>query len=313
MAKKKNENIVITDKELTPTIIGKLDIKQKSPVLLIFLFIIFIAVAIFLPDITNYVNSLLNGEKLNKTNITNNNLEKKEDTETLEEEITYYDYASDLEITYEAFTMSNILLSENKIYFDLNNNTNKEINLEDNKYFLEIYSSDTTLIQRIKISYGVLAEHSMNSYNYDLDENVSNNIAKLVITTKTENDYPEVNLNKSEDGSSILACKKGYEEITYTFVNSYLVSINSIINYPFSNTGEYITNLNNYQVMAATYNNYEGVSATLVQLDTGFTYTALIDLRVADITLLENNNYYKYKTEAKSVKFETESNGFICS
>jgi len=62
MAKKKNVDIVITDKELTPTIIGKLDTKEKSPILLIFIFIIFIAVAIFLPDITSYVEDYLNGK-----------------------------------------------------------------------------------------------------------------------------------------------------------------------------------------------------------------------------------------------------------
>ena len=316
MAEKKNENIVIVDKELTPTIIGKLDKSEKSPVLLIIIFIIFIAVAIFMPDITNYIEAYLNG---NNTNITNKpavNEPEDVDKEQLpneQENPVYYDYTEDLAINHESFTMSNIIISENKIYFDLKNNTDAVLDMKEKKQFLEIYSSDNTLLQRIKISFGTIDVSSVKNYEYVLDDNVSGNVSKLLISTKTEADYPEVNLTLNEDGKGILVCENKYEKITYTFGNSMLISINDVINYPFENTIAYSELLKNYQLNAATYNNYDGVSATLINNETGFTFNALLDLQNVDLTNIENNYYYNYKTNVKTVKFEMESNGFNCN
>jgi len=314
MAKKKNVDIVITDKELTPTIIGKLDTKEKSPILLIFIFIIFIAVAIFLPDITSYVEDYLNGKSSNPK--VDNNIDKDNDKEQnpIEgEELIYYEYGDGLVIPNELFNVYNILKTDTSISFELSNNTDKEINLNDYKYYLEIYSSDTTLLQRIKISYGSLAAGETKGYIYDLDSNVSTSMTKLLVIEKTTNDYPEVTLEKDADGNGILKCTKNYETITYTFGNDYLISINDIVNYPISINDDYTNTLQSYQVMAATYNNYGGVSSTLINNETGFTFTTLIDLRNASITELKNNNYYDYRTLAKIVKFETESNGYSCN
>lgn len=315
MAKKKNQNIVITDKELTPSIIGKLDTKQKSPAILIIIFFIFIAVVLFLPDIQTYVENYLSGNNstINKKPNENNNPVDGNENSADNEEIVYYDYTSDLSITHESFTIFNIKVLNNHISFELKNNTNNVINLEDNKYYLEIYSSDTTLIQRIKISYGSLAPNSAKSYTYDLDESVSNSLAKLLVATKTEADYPEVVLNTDESGIATLVCNKGYETITYTFGNLYLTNISDVVNYPASTDSSYNMALQNYQIMATAYDNIEGVSSTIVPLTTGFTFTTIIDLSNADITSLENKNYYNYKTLAKTVKFETESNGFSCN
>jgi len=208
--------------------------------------------------------------------------------------------------------MSNIVTAENKIYFDLKNNTESMLDLNNYKYFLEIYNSDTTLLQRIKISFGEIDAGATKSYSYDLDEDVAKNLAKLLIVSKTEADYPDVNLTQDDSGVSTMVCKKGYEEITYTFGSGQLSGINHVVNYPFTNNAQYTMDLQNYQAEAAVNNNYNGVSATLITSTTGFVYTTLIDLQLADINLVANNNYYSYRTLAKTVKFETESNGFIC-
>lgn len=312
MAKKKKIDIVITDKELTPTIIGKLDTKEKSPVLLIFIFIVFIAVAIFLPDIKGYVEVYLKGKKPNNI-ITNNNKEQKEEEKQEENEITYYDYVEGLVINTENFNIYNIVKTDTNISFEISNNTDNELNLESSKHYLEIYNAESTLLQRIKISYGTINKGESKSYVYDLDANVSNSLSKLVIVEKTIEDYPEVTLVKDNENNEILTCQKNYETITYTFVNSELNNISDVVTYPYSNDITYTTNLQSYQVMAATYNNLKGVSSTLINNETGFTYTSLIDLRNANLKELDNDNYYDYRTISKVVKFETESNGFSCN
>lgn len=313
MAKKKVD-IVITDKELTPTIIGKLDTKEKSPVLLIFIFIIFIAVAIFLPDITNYVEKLMHGNTSNnKVNVPNNPNKDNTEIPEEEEELTYYDYAEGLVIESELFNITNIKKTDTTIAFDITNKTETELVLDNYKYYLEVYSSDTTLLQRIKISFGTIAAKETKNYIYDLDQNTSISLAKLLVVEKTTDDYPEVTLTINEDQNGVLTCTKNTETITYTFGNDYLVNISHVVNYPFSNDIEYTANLQDYQLKAATYNNYEGTSSTLITNEIGFTYTLLIDLRNADVKQFENNNYYDYRTLSKIVKFETEANGYSCN
>lgn len=313
MAKKNQEKVVIVDKELTPTVIGRLDTKQKSPVILIFIFLIFLGVALFLPDITNYVENYMNGNKQhsNKPNV-NTPVVDNENSEK-EPEIKYYDYTSDLKITHESFTISNIEVIDNLIKFDITNDTNNVLDLSKSKYYLEVYSEDTTLIQRIKISYGEIAASATNSYSYDLDDGVSNSLSKLLVITKTEADYPEAIIETDEAGNGSLVCTKGYETITYSFGNGYLININDVVDYPNTQDMDYSNTLQDYQILATTYNNIAGISSTIVPLETGFTFTAVIDLRTADIKNLENNNYYNYRTEAKIVKFETESNGYSCN
>jgi len=316
MEKKNKQKIVITDKELTPTIIGKMDTKEKSPILLIVIFIIFIAVAFFMPDITNYVNNYLSGSS-NKTNIIIKPNNDKNNSETTnkndEEETLYYDYSSQLSITYDNFSVSNFSLSDTQIFFDVKNNTNEILDLTKNKYFLELYNNEFTLVQRIKISYGLIESNGVVGYSYDLDSNVKDNLSKLMLVSKNEQDYPEVTLDVDSENNEVLTCTKGYETIKYTFINNSLIKINDVVNYPADAPTDYLSHQQYYQMLAATYNNYEGVSSTIITTETGFTFTSLIDLQNLDITNLENNNYYKYKTEAKTVKFETESNGFSCN
>ena len=58
MAKKVKEQVVIKDEELTPTTIGIYSNKGKSPIGLILILLIFLALLVFLPNIETYYNKL---------------------------------------------------------------------------------------------------------------------------------------------------------------------------------------------------------------------------------------------------------------
>ena len=67
------------------------------------MFVIFIGVAVFLPDIKVYFETLKNGKP--EIPVTPNNpINKDEQEENKEEENTYYDYAEGLVITYDLFS-----------------------------------------------------------------------------------------------------------------------------------------------------------------------------------------------------------------
>lgn len=308
MAKKKNVDIVITDKELTPTIIGKLDTKEKSPIILIFIFLIFIGVAIFLPDITAYIE---NSKKLTNTPIKNTPVKEQDKAPGDKvEEVEYFDYVDGLSMSTGSFSVSNFLKTNNVLTFEIVNQSDIVYD-DDTKYFLELYSLDTTLLERIIIDSEML--NSAGTFSVQLNNDTSLNLSKVLLTKKTIDDYPQVSLNLDESNNGILTCTKNYETIKYTFGNDYLININDTVNYPYSTDATYISELQKYQMISATYNNYEGVSSTLINNETGFIFTTLIDLRNADIKPLKNNTYYEYRTLAKTVKFETEAKGYTCN
>lgn len=314
MAKKKVESVVINDQELTPTTIGTLDTKEKSPILLFVILAIFLVVALFLPDINNYITNYMSEKNNNKEQVVNPNKDNEEENVPQEEENdSLYDYAENMEIKADLFGITNIVKKDDSITFNINNATDKELVLDDYKYFLEIYSSEKMLLQRIKISYGTYKANESKEFIYELNNDAKSNIAKIAVLKKTVDDYPEIELTLDDTNNGILTCVKDYETITYTFGNEYLTKISNIVNEPYSSDIAYTTDLQQYQVLAATLNNYEGVSSTLINNETGFTYTTLIDLRTANIVEIENNNFYEYRTLAKVVKFETESNGFTCN
>ena len=58
MARKKK--VVIVDQELTPTVLATKKEKKGSVIWILFIFIIFIGVVIYLPDIAVYVEDYLN-------------------------------------------------------------------------------------------------------------------------------------------------------------------------------------------------------------------------------------------------------------
>ena len=56
MAKKKANNIVISDEELTPTTLGTYSNKGRSPIIVFFILAIFLLIAFYMPDIQKSIN-----------------------------------------------------------------------------------------------------------------------------------------------------------------------------------------------------------------------------------------------------------------
>lgn len=320
--KKKNQNVnVVNDisesKSLEANVIGVVEDKgSKSPLPLIILFLVLIAFAFGLPYITEYIDA----KKKEAPVVIPPQAKPKEPAEEVpkENEETSYDLNEMTTFTknnmkFDTFQMKN----ENSVYyftFQLTNMGTNEVLLSNNNYYFELYSSEMTLLARVKmVSEEAVKPSSSITLSYEVSENTSQNTAKVLLTQKQEMDYPQVTLQKNEAGEEMLLCTKGSRSISYIFDSNYkLQKIHDSYTADKAMTN-YEEELNAYRLQTTTYNNLEGVSGSIAETSNGFTATTSIDLAKANLKEMNQSYYFKKDTLSKTVHFQMESMNYTCN
>lgn len=312
MAKKtKNnyKNVKINEEEFATTTIGELDNAEQS---MTFVFILFGIILIFvfcLPSIVNLIKK--NDEKIDYS------INKKEEKEKTPEENTekeqFYTLTNDLSIMLNNdITIHHFSLDNDTINFQVTNNGDKRYSFLEEKYFLELYTVDNTLLERIWLGDIIISKNDGNkNYEYTLNDSVSENVNKLLFVKKEETDYPNIILEKNENNEEVLTCSNKTETITYKFQNEKLYEIGDVVNYSLSET-DYQGNFNNYRTQSNYLNSLEGITSVFVDNTNSFIVNTSIDLKSVKETNLNNSKYYRKDTLAKVVDFEMEAQGFRC-
>ncbi len=314
MAKKvkKVSNVVLENVELKPQVIGHIYQKKSNLGRVIFIFVCFILVVYYINDISVFINNLLGrntaitiGGNSSGNNKPNNVPNGGNNSST--KEIIYYEFNNNLTISESSLVLNNFKLNNNKLTFDANNNTNALVNLTNKKYFLELYTQNKTLLERIKVDFNSIEAGSKVSFNLDVKES----FYYITIVEKSVDDYPSVNY-PFESGIMSFTCSKNGEQVNYTFANEKLISLKHILNDSNINDANYLNRYNNYEREANTYNSLEGFTATFNGTDNGYTFIVSIDLEKVGTNNLNNKYYYALNTEPKVVSFEMQTYGFTC-
>ncbi|MEG1506220.1 MAG: hypothetical protein RR478_01845 [Bacilli bacterium] len=305
MKKKKNE-VVINNKELEPTVLATLKPKKTNLIGLILLFIVFIGVVIFLPDISKFVEDYKNKDiPINAPIKPSDKLDDKED---LPEEVKKYKYVSDLVITKENFNISNILLNNSNLSFTITNTSKGKLLLSKYNYFLEVYDATDTLISRIKLSEDTINLNDKKEYSYGI---LKNSIEYFTLREIKSEDYPALSLNEDEKGNSVLECTRVSNVIKYNLLKDKLYSIEEVVTVTLSDP-EYVNKLTSYSALATTYNTLSGYAASVNKTEESFIFTSSVNLNMASSNSIKEINYYKKDTTAKIINFEMEARGYSC-
>lgn len=308
LAKKKQ--IVISEEELVPTTLAVVQDKKKVSVFgmvwIFIIFIIFITGVIYLPEISAYINSYLNPEVVVPSTPSKDN--KKEDDTKDETSVKEYKIANDLEITEESFKISNFNIENNTIKFKITNLTNEVLELKDAHYFVNLYSDNKKLLQRIYLQ-DILSPSSETDAAYDL----SDSSAKVISLVKiSEEEYPSHIVTVPEEGVATLTCTKNYEKVEYLLNNNKVYVANLI--YEVNTTDVNFNNLyNNYQTLQTTYNNIEGVSSNITLENGLLSFKTIINLSSVKSDTLNLKSVYPFGTDAKVIYFEMTASGYTCS
>lgn len=314
MAKKKKfsyKNLVVNEEELSITKIGEMPNANKSPIFLFLVFGLLFAFVFFLPDVVSYF-----GEE--DGTITGNPIIDNptgDAEEPVENEPTYYDISANLVVNLEeGINVNNFQVNNNSLFLTIVNNKTTKFYFSKRNYFIELYSEDKMLLERIIMTKESIASGISKDFSYSVRPEIVSNATKIVFVEKEVEDYPNVSLTQNEAGEEILTCVKDYETITYKFKESKLLTITDVVNYTRStNELDYQTNLTLWQNRAASYNNIEGMSSSFISNDTGFIVNTVLDLANVKKSSIDNENYYEYETLAKVVSFEMQARGFSCS
>lgn len=308
LAKKKQ--IVISEEELVPTTLAVVQDKKKANVFgmiwIFIIFIIFIAGVIYLPEISAYINSYLNPDVVVPNTPSKDN--KKEDDTKDEISVKEYKIANDLEITEESFKISNFNIENNTIKFKITNLTSEVLELKDAHYFVNLYSDNKKLLQRIYLQ-DIISPSSEADATYDLSDSSASIISLVKIS---EEEYPSHIVTVPEEGVATLTCTKNYEKVEYLLNNNKVYVTNLL--YEVNTTDANFNNLyNNYQALQTTYNNIEGVSSNITLENGLLSFKTIINLSSVKSDTLNLKTIYPFGTDAKVIYFEMTASGYTCS
>lgn len=314
MARKKKfsyKNLKVDESDLAVTKIGEMPNENKSPIFVILVFGILIAFIIFLPDIVSYLSEgnipFINGPSV---------IEEENTPEDVnEKELIYYNLDSSSFIQLEeGINISNLEVENNKLSFVISNNNESKFYFSKRNYFIELYSEDKTLLERIILTKDSISNDSSKDYNYSILSNTAINAKMIVFVEKQVEDYPLVTLSTNEEREEVLTCIREDETITYKFKEEKLEVILDVLNYIRSdNDIEYLNDVMNWQNRVSSYNNINGITSSFISNDNGFVVNTMLNLANVKTSAIDNDYYYEYKTPAKVVNFEMEARGFSCN
>lgn len=311
---KKVKKVIIKDEPLVATTLAIKEDKKKASVFgiiwIILIFGIFIAGVIYLPDLSSYVNNLLNPDITNTGTATNNNKDNtKDDDKKNAEEIKKLEIASNPEFVMDTFKINNIKIENNKLSIDIVNTTNKLLDMSTLNYFIVLYDANNKLLQRIMIDEATIGENGTLNVKYNLSETSASIISVLPIK---EEEYPAFTATVDENNSGKLICKNGYETVTYLLNTNKVYAIQDIYEVS-SNEAEFSTLYSTYQALSTTYNVIEGISSSVDLENNVLYFRTIINLNTYKEGNLKLKTIYKKDTDAKVMKFELEASGYTCS
>ncbi len=301
------KNVSINREPLAITKIGEIESSSQNPLFVLFLFIILIAFVFFLPNLVNLFDkeTVDNYQGENKNPISNNEEEPSK-------EMIYYDMAPSLSITLdEVLKIDQFQLVGNTIQFTITNLGKNRYYFNRHSYYLELYSENKTLLERIKLKEDNLLKDESKRYSYTVKNEIVSNVKKIVFVEKEENDYPNIQLSINEMGEGELVCVKDFETLTYRFKDEQLMAITDDINYD-SRASDYESQKALYKESVISLNLLTGVTSNFIDIGSGFVFNVQLELKNVKSVEELNPYYYPLDTLAKVVDFEMKAQGFSC-
>ena len=103
-------------------------------------------------------------------------------------------------------------------------------------------------------------------------------------------------------------------EYTYIFTDNKLTSINEVKTSSKTTDETINTQIKTtYQNLSDQIKNLTNCTSTLNETDTSIELTNILDLKNADLSLVNNENYFNNQTDAETIKLNLTNTGYTCS
>lgn len=295
---------------------------QKSPVAMLILFGILIAVIYFIPIVTPYFSDILDKlgisnnseiyDGIPDTDTTKDNTDTKDNTQKdTTEKKTYTLAATETatldKIEYTAFQK----LQEDTYYYlsyTITNKSTSTYSFTTHKIFLEFYDDAKTYLGSILVNTPSLNANSTASVKSLVNQSIYTSATTFQIVEKQADEYPDANLINNS-----LTCTLNNRVLTYTFYNNKLTKIVDTDTYSDTSTN-YTNTYIDAQTKVNTLNRVTGVNAIFVPETNKFTTNITIDYNIVNSDLTTNDTlYYVKDTSANTIKYELDALGYTCN
>lgn len=299
-------------KNVNAVVIGELR-KDKigRPILVAELFVIILIVMISLPFVSSMLDNensalykLLHGSSTPVTPVQSNKSEYSD--AKVKQPLN-----SQTSMKFNSLILKKFILSGDKINVTLSS-YNGILNLDEEAYYLNLYSSSDNLLAHIKlIGQYDNSEKQVTLTSSGLGFNTDMSYKGMVVEMK-DSDYPNVEMTTDESGIGSITCKKDNRSIEYIFKNNYLIGIKDNVTVKIADqetSNDYLNLKRIYDEKALSL----GKVATNEEGIDGFTFSADMDLENYKVpTTIKDYEYYALDTEAKIVRYAETGKGFDC-
>lgn len=295
---------------------------QKSPVAMLILFGILIAVIYFIPIVTPYFSDIL--DKLGISNnseiydgiknpdTTKDNTDTKDDTKKEPQKKKTYTLAATETATLDKIEYTAFQKEQDGAYYYINytitNKSTSTYSFTTHKIFLEFYDDAKTYLGSTLVNTPSLNANSTVSVKSLANQSIYTNATTFQIVEKQADEYPDANLI-----NNTLTCTLNNRILTYTFYNNKLTKIVDTDTYSDTSTN-YTNTYIDAQTKVNTLNRVTGVNAIFVPETNKFTTNITIDYNIVNSNLTTNDTlYYVKDTSANTIKYELDALGYTCN
>lgn len=295
---------------------------QKSPVAMLILFGILIAVIYFIPIVTPYFSDILDKlgisnnseiyDGIPDTDTTKDNTDTKDNTQKEPVEKKTYTIAATETATLDKIEYTAFQKEQDGAYYYINytitNKSTSTYSFTTHKIFLEFYDDAKTYLGSALVNTPSLNANSTVSVKSLVNQSIYTNATTFQIVEKQADEYPDANLI-----NNTLTCTLNNRVLTYTFYNNKLTKIVDTDTYSDTSTN-YTNTYIDSQTKVNTLNRVTGVNAIFVPETNKFTTNITIDYNIVNSNLTTNDTlYYVKDTSANTIKYELDALGYTCN
>ena len=295
----KKKKVDINGKPLQTITIGEIKKSKYGFLGVILLFVLFIGIVYFMPEITKLYNSYFKQISQNTSVLPVQNNTVREDDENVVDDNPYYSLDNKTTVEYENLMFNEIKYDGVNLTFSVLNNDDKEKNL--NGIIFSLYE-DEELAKSFELS-GTIESKKSETFSFEIS---------------SEANYYFIDKIEVEENSDVgllnntLTCKKDNNLFTYIFEDNKLVSVSEECTLNKSDSS-YESTYDFYDNIVNKYGSFNGISMALSMNSQGLKYNSKIDYTVYTSNISEQKFYFEKGMEAKNVKSELEEELFECS
>ncbi len=298
--------------------------KDANPLGVVIFFIILIAFSFFLPKIVSKYGSIF--EKKHNYFNTNSTVpsgdkkgEEKPDEPEEEKDPDLHSFSDPSSIKKGDISFLNFVKSNNNGTYELAfsmMNDGETIFDFSKKFFIEFYSGDIKIGEKLIYSYDSIAPKAATQFVININKDEYENSNNYKVVEKTIDDYPIPTLATSDGDYKTLTCINGNNELVYYFKEDLLEKIDEDTKVPNSDP-KYQDKLAQANTESINLRAIEGIDSAVIETSQGgMDLKTNINLEViptTTLTSLKQYKYFKYHEQSSVVKYEAKGIGYTCS